>query len=328
MISLRVSGILAVMLFATSTASAQVTPVGPFVGTLSEGFENALVGGMTHCVEPIVFSNMGSLCSTGNQGAVVAASAASSCSILAHSGLYFTLSTSGYYTYTFAQDVAKFGGYFASHTVWSDATLKFYDVNNALIGTVTASIPANCSWNWHGWQSIGPAIRKVEVIGPSPFNGPFVLMDDMEIVISGPCEPSVITYCTAQLSSSGCTAVMSSTGTPSLGNPLGFQVTTSNLEMGRDCLMFFGTTGPNALPFSGGTLCLWTPLYRMPLSNSGGATVCSGSLSRTLADFLAHPLGGPLIQSFVQVNAQVFTYDPQSAFGRNWSGGIQFRVCP
>jgi hypothetical protein len=143
----------------------------------------------------------------------------------------------------------------------------------------------------------------------------------------GTCTPPV-SYCTALISSSGCSPAMLASGVPSLANPAGFSAAGTNLEVGQNGLMFFGTTGQNNSPFFGGTLCANPPLYRLLVANTGGSGACTGSLSYTLADFLAHPVGGPLIVSGQVVDCQVWTRDPPAATTVSLSDGLEFVTCP
>ncbi len=142
------------------------------------------------------------------------------------------------------------------------------------------------------------------------------------------CTGSVSTYCVSLISSSGCTPSISSTGAPSLANPTGFSVTGSNLEDNKNGIIFFGTTGQNSAPFFGGTLCVAPTLYRLPVQGSGGVGTCTGSISNTLADYLAHPSGGSLVIANQVVNSQVWFRDPFAAQTVGLTNGHEFTVCP
>jgi hypothetical protein len=140
--------------------------------------------------------------------------------------------------------------------------------------------------------------------------------------------PPVTNYCTALVSSSGCTPAMTSSGTPSIANPTGFTAGANNLEVGQNGLMFFGTTGQNNAPFFGGTLCVNPTLYRLNVANAGGASPCTGALSYTLQDILNHPGGGSLVIAGQVVNCQVWTRDPPAATTVSLSDGLEFTACP
>jgi hypothetical protein len=143
---------------------------------------------------------------------------------------------------------------------------------------------------------------------------------------SGSC--SSVAYCTALVSSSGCLPVLQATGSPDPANPQAFVVDGTSLESAQNGLLFFGTTGQAGTPFSRGWLCVDPPLYRLPVKNSGGAAACSGALSYTLADYLAHPNGGALIVAGASVFSQLWYRDPPSAFTVGLTAGLEFVVCP
>jgi hypothetical protein len=138
----------------------------------------------------------------------------------------------------------------------------------------------------------------------------------------------VATYCTALVSSSGCTPSMGASGSPSLANPGGFSVRGVNLEQNQNGLMFFGTTGQNSSPFFGGTLCVNGPLHRMSVKNAGGASACTGLISYTLAEMLAQPTGGPLLVVGATVDCQVWFRDPPAAQTVGLANGLEFLICP
>ncbi len=139
-------------------------------------------------------------------------------------------------------------------------------------------------------------------------------------------QPSV--YCAALISSSGCLPSMSASGTASLASPAGFTVSGNNIETTQNGLLFFGTTGQNNVPFFGGTLCVAPTLYRLGIKNSGGGASCTGSMSYTLAEFLAEPSGGPLLVAGQVVNCQIWYRDPPAPQTVGLTDGLEFTVCP
>jgi hypothetical protein len=144
----------------------------------------------------------------------------------------------------------------------------------------------------------------------------------------GGCTGSISTYCTAQVSSSGCVPSMSASGVPSLFAPGLFTVTGSNLEASQNGIMFFGTTGQSSTPFGGGTLCVNAPLYRLNIKNSGAGAACTGTMSYTLLEMLAQPQGGPLLVLNQVVNIQNWFRDPAHPSTTGLSNGLQFTICP
>ncbi len=137
-----------------------------------------------------------------------------------------------------------------------------------------------------------------------------------------------VTYCTAKVTSGGCLPAMSASGTPNLGAPSGFTITAGQLRPNSFGLMFFTLSGTTDVPFQDGHLCVKSPFYRLPVKNSGGSGSCSGSLSYSLAEILAHPAGGPLVHAGSRLDVQTWFRDPQSASATGLSDGIDFYVCP
>ncbi len=187
------------------------------------------------------------------------------------------------------------------------------------------TVPANQMGLDNGEQFNGTVWGLTQdTIALLPQDFPFVLNGDNGV---STC-PAATTYCTALISSNGCNPTMGSTGVASLANPAGFSATGSNIETAQNGLLFFGTTGQNNAPFFGGTLCVTPTLYRLPIKNSGGAGTCSGSMSYTLAEFLAEPSGGPLLIAGQVANAQIWFRDPPAAQTVGLTNGLEFTVCP
>jgi hypothetical protein len=137
------------------------------------------------------------------------------------------------------------------------------------------------------------------------------------------------TYCTAKLSSSGCLPqIDDNNANPSLAAPAGYSIVTTSMEAGQNGISYFGTTGQASTPFQDGTLCVGGTLHRLAVKNTGGSAACSGSFSYTLADLLAHPSGGPLINAGVTVDCQSWFRDPPAASTTGLSNGLEFVACP
>ncbi|MBM3988498.1 MAG: hypothetical protein FJ294_11155 [Planctomycetes bacterium] len=150
------------------------------------------------------------------------------------------------------------------------------------------------------------------------------------------CEacPNVISYCTAGTSTSGCTATMSSLGTPSLATNSGFVLRATGVEGQKTGLLFYGIFGPNIAPWAVGStsrLCVRSPVQRMISSLTGGTVnACNGTISTDFRAYLvANPtsLGQPFAPGVV-VNAQAWFRDPPAPGTTNLSNGLQFTMCP
>jgi len=325
----------------SATASAQIVPVAPFTGDLSDGFETQISGPGTVCVSPDVFQGAGQLCeSAGYPNMLVTSGWGFICGISPHGGGLLTASAGAFAVYTFNQDVSEFGGYFGVNSGYPDATLNFYDVNNVLLGSVTATIPADCSWNWGGWKTQGAAIRTVEVKGLHPYNGGsggFVQMDDMEIKLgAGSCSGNTASYCTAGTTSSGCNALISGSGTPSATAATGFNITVNNVEGQKQGILFYGINNSGFTPTIWGVggssyLCAKAPLQRTGVQSTGGTILsCNGTLSLDWNAYrFNHPtaLGNPF-SAGQAVYAQGWFRDPPSPKTTSLSNGLSFVTCP
>lgn len=101
-------------------------------------------------------------------------------------------------------------------------------------------------------------------------------------------------YCTAKTSTAGCVAQIStSSPMPPISGDNDYSVIVSGVQGQKNGLVAAGISGPGAIPFLGGTLCIQPPLQRGGLQNSGGATgtSCDGSMSSIINDGNAIPGG-------------------------------------
>ena len=150
------------------------------------------------------------------------------------------------------------------------------------------------------------------------------------------CEPcaSVIAYCTAGTTSSGCVPSLSTLGTPSAAASSGFTVRATGVEGQKTGLLFYGTSGPKAAAWAPGSssfLCVKSPTQRTSSQSTGGvASSCDGVLTLDARAWLAtHPLalGMPLAPGEIQ-NWQGWFRDPLAAGTTNLTNAIQVRFCP
>lgn len=163
------------------TTSAQIVPVSPFAGTHHEGFETQSSPAFVPCVLGGVFQDIADLCTPGSSGTNITTGWGYQCSLAPYAGAKFFGSSGGFAEFTFDGVVVRFGGYFATNSGLADATLNFFDPQDNLIGTQTASFPALCGWTWNGWMDTsGAGIKRVEVHG-SASNGGFAMMDDLQV---------------------------------------------------------------------------------------------------------------------------------------------------
>ena len=305
-----------------ASASAQVTVIGPFTGSDSETFETKPYGQST-CVPGRVFNNKGDLC--GSPGTItISSNLSQTCVINPHGGTHFA-GSSPTALYTFDSPIAKFGGYFGSSNGSANASVAFIDGSGQKIASVVAKVPADCNWYWNGWQAdAGAVIHAVQIQGSAISVNGQVQMDDMQI--EGGCAGGVI-YCSSQVNSAGCTPSISSSGLPSASAGSGFVIGTIHELDNKAGLYFYSKTGPNNVPFQGGTLCGQAPLVRTPLKNSGGTPPCNGTYS---IDFNAYIASGqdPALVAGQGVWIQTWSRDPAAASTTNLSDALSFTICP
>ena len=143
----------------------------------------------------------------------------------------------------------------------------------------------------------------------------------------------ITTYCTAGNTTSGCTANMGATGTPSVSASSGFTLEVSDVEGQRLGIFFYGLSGRNNVPWgsSSSFLCVNSPTQRMPVQSTGGTLgTCNGAANRDWLGFIAGPgtaLGEPFSSGTV-VNAQFWFRDPQSPTTSMLSDGLEFTTVP
>ncbi|MBM3988373.1 MAG: hypothetical protein FJ294_10525 [Planctomycetes bacterium] len=144
-----------------------------------------------------------------------------------------------------------------------------------------------------------------------------------------PCDV-VRSYCTAKVSSLGCTPQIGWAGTPSVTASGPFVITAANVLNQKSGVFFFGTSGRIAQSFLGGTLCVRAPVVRTPMRSSGGSTGapdCSGVLAIDLAPFLDGALG-PGLATGAGVQGQWWYRDPQASFTVGLTDALEFLVLP
>lgn len=139
-------------------------------------------------------------------------------------------------------------------------------------------------------------------------------------------------YCTPGVSASGCSALISSTGTPSASAPAGFLLHTSGVEGSKDGQFYFGANGKANNPWgnSSSTMCVAPPSKRGALLGGNGTSgACDGVFSYDLTQrWTQNPSQNPGAGAVVQ--AQFWFRDASSTSNQSTclSEAIEFPVCP
>jgi hypothetical protein len=170
--------------------------------------------------------------------------------------------------------------------------------DNFWINVATGSAPTSCAAT--GNPAIG-AGSGCYFFGGFPGNPwaswHMVVWASGEDCSSTKCSTGVVgftPYCTAKTASQGCVSAVGNNGFGTAGPTSGagdYSVTASNVLGFKPGIMFFGVNGPAALPFSGGTLCMFPPLGRSPIQSSLGSSPisCDGSFSQNVNDGSVSP---------------------------------------
>jgi len=160
----------------------------------------------------------------------------------------------------------------------------------------------------------------------------------LDVNLNGiPDECESVVYCTAKVNSLGCTPQISAAGAASATASSGMSISATNIMNNKSGLLFYGVSGRASSPFSGGTLCVATPVKRTPGAFSGGSpsgSDCSGTFAIDFNAFARGLLGGaPLAALSVPgtlVDAQWWGRDPGFSAPDNitLSAGVEFSVGP
>jgi len=140
----------------------------------------------------------------------------------------------------------------------------------------------------------------------------------------------VATYCTAKVNSAGCTPVIAASGVPSLSSTSAFDITASEILNNRIGLLFYGTNGPAAAPFGGGTICVAQPVRRTPIQASNGTSSgldCSGTYTFDFNALAQSGVDGLLVTG-ASVHAQYWYRDPASTGFIGLTDAVAFALAP
>lgn len=140
--------------------------------------------------------------------------------------------------------------------------------------------------------------------------------------------PAPATYCTAKLTSGGCVPSIGTSGTASASAASGFTLAVTQVEPINLGIYFYSTTGPAAVPFLGGFLCLGGSITRLPPTGAGGSGPCSGQYATDFNAYLAANQPGLRApgQGFW---AQCWFRDPAAPIGQSGlSNAVSFVLAP
>jgi hypothetical protein len=174
-----------------------IAGIGPFQGATSEGFDQL---GLTGAQQRVSIFGKTATVTNLTQGGALKIERSSSLNgvLVTPRSAPLMLGQLGISQWVFNPPLIKFGGYLANNSRFDDATVDFYDVSNALIGSVTASVPKSYrGWTWNGWQSSVPVHRLVVTGNDVAFLHGFIWFDDMQATPAPP--PPCTMICPANI---------------------------------------------------------------------------------------------------------------------------------
>ena len=174
-------------------AAAQITPIGPFTGDYSEGFEGQPQVLFEPCVSTTwgvgIFGDTADLCTPGNSGCHTTGSWGFFCSLGRRTGSWMYGSAGGFSQITFNDGAGAFGGYFGSNAYdvgeQPNATFTFYDVDGNVLGDEYVEFD-RCVWEWFGWEFDVP-VYTIDCVN-GKYSGAFLMMEDLEYNVGGPSD--------------------------------------------------------------------------------------------------------------------------------------------
>jgi hypothetical protein len=164
-------------LASVSLASAEVVPIGEFVGDMSEGFENIYPPG-TYPEVPL-FEGNAMLDDTLSGIAVIAYFwQGTGGELLPYAGELFGGTPTGSQVITFDTPALAFGGYIATVCDVPDGTIVFRDPGGAELATLPLEVQP-VTWGWQGWSSDEP-IGSIEITGNGDFGNRPMQFDELQ----------------------------------------------------------------------------------------------------------------------------------------------------
>jgi hypothetical protein len=168
-------------LWVVSAARGGVITIGPFQGALSDDFNSYSQGARQ---TQSIMGGAGNVRNLTPGGALKMefSSSLGGRLVLPHSPPLM-LGQLGISEWEFNDPLLQFGGYFANNSRFDDARVDLFDVNGALINSVTATVPKARfpqDWTWNGWKSDVPIKRIVITGNDVEFVNGFIWFDDVQ----------------------------------------------------------------------------------------------------------------------------------------------------
>ncbi len=171
-------------------ATAQLAPIAVFTGSqladgASEDFDSQPGQLAVACVAGRIFQNRADLCTPAGASCYLADAWSFNCTIEKLSGNALFGCSIDYAEIRFDVPVARFGGWFGCNSPFPDGTVTFFDDQDQWLATETYVAPADCSWNWNGWEATQDRIGRIEIRGNHPFGG-YAMLEDLQVEFDAP----------------------------------------------------------------------------------------------------------------------------------------------
>jgi hypothetical protein len=194
-------------LWISPAARGDFISIGPFQGALSDDFNSYSQGARQ---EQSIMGGAGTVrnLTPGGSLKMEFASSLGGRLVLPHSPPLM-MGQLGISEWEFNDPLFQFGGYFANNSRFDDAQIDFFDVNGALIASVTATVPVAQfpgDWTWNGWQSDVPIKRIVITGNDTAFVNGFIWFDDVQ------ANPSLAVPAPSSLVLLGCSGLVVTLG--------------------------------------------------------------------------------------------------------------------
>ncbi|MBI5435302.1 MAG: hypothetical protein HZA52_20880 [Planctomycetes bacterium] len=183
----------------------------------------------------------------------------------------------------------------------------------------------------NGVLALSPTSTCIDAGNPASPLDPDSTRADMGAFPFDQCAPQ--TYCVGKLNSCGTVPAIGWIGTMTAGASSGFRVRATQVAGGRMGILMYGNSGPTAVPFLGGTLCVQPPLRRSvpTIDTLGTQGQCNGVLELDFAAFASGNSGGN--------PASWLTTPGQFVWCQYWgrdeptgetilTNALTFRICP
>jgi hypothetical protein len=133
-------------------------------------------------------------------------------------------------------------------------------------------------------------------------------------------------YCTAKVNSQGCLPAIAAAGVPSASAGSGYVISADQVRATSSGVFFYSSTGPAAIPFQGGFLCVAGQVRRTAGQNSGGSGPCGGQFALDFNAYIATGADVALVPG-VQFWGQYWSRDPQSPSGTSLTDAVTAVIC-